>query len=493
MRPIIAVVLLLTLCGLSAPLATSAQNSEKIFFDARDSTSGYYIAIAPAGPIKGTLIMITSFLPPESILPETMLLNAAYANGMLTIVLSVKDRLFADTATVARINTILHHASTRWAIDTARVALAGYSYAGNIALRWAELANEYPAQFPFQPRAVFAIDSPVDCFGLWQWSERALKMNFFPGSAGDGKYLLDAMTKAYGPIQEHAALYKQLTPFYRQSEEPGNERYLRHTAVRLYYDTDIVWRLKNRRYSYYDTDLPDGSELINRLLLAGNDKAEFVPGRQGWRSNGRRSPNALSIVEEVECVQWLKKELDIFDPMSWVAPYKLDAPPHWDTERFPFPIEFAPQIPYKGVEDVRFAPGWADSASEEHWAYAFLWWLEGEPQLTASLLSSHLQDYYTGLVGRNIGPRKIPREKLVPVKVSVKAIATAAGDKATFSGTVAMLDYLTQTPMTLHVLIHWKVLQTPHHTAIFYEVSPRPLDHRIWRQLNDLNTGLRLP
>lgn len=493
MRIILAFIILLAIAGTLVPTTTLGQNSEKIVFDAQDSTAGYYVAVPPAGPVRGTLILLTSFRPPESILPETMLHNAAYANGILTIVASMQDKLFADTAAIARINTIVQHAAAHFPIDSSRVALAGYSFAGNIALRYTELANEYPTQFPLRPRAVFAVDSPVDCAGLWTWCERAIKKNYYPGSVEDGKILTDVMTKAYGTPNDHPGVYQQLTPFSRTLEGPGNEQYLQHTAVRLYYDTDIQWQLQNRRNSYYDTYMPDGSEMISRLLLAGNKEAEFVTGRQGWRSNGARHPDALSIVDEIACMQWLKKTLDIYDPITWMAPYKLDIPTGWATERFAFPFDFAPQIPYKGVEELRFAPGWADGASEEHWAYAFIWWLEGKPQLTAEKLEMHLQDYYNGLVGRNIAPRKIPREKLGPVKADLKAIPASPGDKATFSGTVAMLDYLTQTPMTLHVVIHWKDLHVPDHSAVFFEVSPRPRDHRVWTQLDALNKGLQLP
>jgi len=493
MRLLPGCLFLLAMAGTFVPMTTLGQNSEKIFFDPHDSTAGYYLAIRPAGEVKGTLILLCTFRPPEDILPETMLHNAAFANGILTIIATMQDRLFADTAVVARINTIVRHAVTKYSLDSSRVAMAGYSFAGAIALRYAELTNEYPDQYPLRPHAVFAIDSPIDCFGLWKWSERAIKKNYHPGSVGDGKYLMDAMTKAYGSIKDHPGRYRQLTPFHSDADEPGNEQYLKHTAVRLYYDTDIEWQLQNRRNSYYDMYMLDGSELISRLLLAGNDKAEFVTARLGYRSNGVRSPNALSIVDEIACIQWLKKSLDIFDPITWVSPYKLDIPPGWGTERFSFPFDFAPQIPYKGVEELRFAPGWADGAGEEHWAYAFVWWLEGKPQMTAEKLQTHLQDYYNGLVGRNIEPRKIPKEKVIPVKVELKSSSPVPGDKATFSGTVAMLDYLTQTPMILHVVIHWKDLHVPDRSALFFEISPRPLNHRVWTQLDALNKGLQLP
>jgi len=56
-----------------------------------------------------------------------------------------------------------------------------------------------------------------------------------------------------------------------------------------------------------------------------------------------------------------------------------------------------------------------------------------------------------------------------------------------------MLDYLTQTPMTLHVVIHWKDLHVPDRSALFFEISPRSPDHRVWKQLDQLNKGLLLP
>src|SRR4051812_6700953 len=72
-----------------------------------------------------------------------------------------------------------------------------------------------------------------------------------------------------------------------------------------------------------------------------------------------------------------------FDPGKYVPPYALTAPEGWGVERFAIPIEFAPSIPYKGVEDIRFAPGWSDAKSNEYWTYAFLWYLDGKPAIDA--------------------------------------------------------------------------------------------------------------
>ena len=111
-----------------------------------------------------------------------------------------------------------------------------------------------------------------------------------------------------------------------------------------------------------------------------------------------------------------------FDGNKWNAPYTLNFPNGWDVERFLIPIEFAPQIPYKGVEDIRFTPGWGNVKSDEYWTYAFLWYLDETPKTNAKIIENNLKAYYTGLVGRNIVPRKIQADKLVPVITEIKKV-----------------------------------------------------------------------
>lgn len=49
------------------------------------------------------------------------------------------------------------------------------------------------------------------------------------------------------------------------------------------------------------------SELINRLMLMGNQEAEFIQTFQtGYRRNGQRHPHSWSIIDAEECVDWMK-------------------------------------------------------------------------------------------------------------------------------------------------------------------------------------------
>ncbi len=173
-----------------------------------------------------------------------------------------------------------------------------------------------------------------------------------------------------------------------------------------------------------------------------------------------------------------------FDGSKWKAPYTLSFPEGWGVERFPIPIEFAPKIPYKGVEDIRFAPGWGDAKSEEYWTYAFLWYLDEAPAINAKIIESNLNEYYTGLIGRNIERRKIPAQKLLPVKTSMKEVNTAPGDLKTFYGTIAMLDYMEQKPQILNCIVHLKSCAGQSKGFVFNQISPKAMTDKVWVSLD---------
>ena len=175
-----------------------------------------------------------------------------------------------------------------------------------------------------------------------------------------------------------------------------------------------------------------------------------------------------------------------FDGHKWEAPYHLSIPKDWTIERFLIPISFAPQISYKGVEDIRFTPGWGNVNSEEYWTYAFLWYLDDAPKTDAKIIADNLKAYYTGLIEINRENYKVPVEKLIPVVTSFKETQTSNGDLKTYTGTIEMLDYMQQKPITLNCIAHLKFCPEENKTLLFYELSPKPVTHKNWQSLNQL-------
>jgi hypothetical protein len=174
-----------------------------------------------------------------------------------------------------------------------------------------------------------------------------------------------------------------------------------------------------------------------------------------------------------------------FDGKKWQAPYILDTIKGWDVERFLIPISFAPSIPYKGIEDIRFTPGWVKKTTNEYWSYAFLWYLDGTVILDPKTIENNLKTYYTGLIKVNSDSSKIA-DKLFPVTSSIKTRTTEKGDLKTFEGLVTMLDYMSKKPVTLNVVIHVRICAGKDKTFVFHEISPMPYSDDVWKRLHQL-------
>ena len=473
--------------------AAEGQSIEKVSFDAADSTNGYYLAIPPASQtIRGVLVFFCTFRSPESLLPETRLHNIAASGDLLTIYASLGRQLLPDTATIGRINTVLQHVAGKYAADTARFVLGGFDVAGTIVLRYTEMAYKDPARFSLRPRAVFAVASDVDLSGRYRISERVIKKNFFPPAVNDAHFFLDVMNKEYGSPKDHPATYREASPFVSEDETPGNEQYLLQLPVRLYYDNDIVWQLNARRNSLYDTNIPDGTELINRLLLTGNKQAEFVASHSpGVRSNGIRNATAMSIVDETDCILWIKSVLHILDasnPQAWTAPYTFPLPDGWRSEQSYIPGINSIHFGLRAIEDLHLPPGWGVAGSEEYWSVAYLFWLDGGQKVDADILQRNIKTYYDDHIAGAVIRRNItlPPGTIQPVQVTIRKLAAEPDDVETYTGTIAMFDYLGKKPMTLNYMAHLKPCPDHSHIPLFIETSPQPFGHPIWAKLKEL-------
>ena len=91
--------------------------------------------------------------------------------------------------------------------------------------------------------------------------------------------------------------------------------------------------------------------------------------------------------------------------------------------------------------------------------------------------------YYTGLVGRNLEKRQIPADKVIPVTVKLFPDQNNASG---WTGTVNMLDYMAQEPVTLNIRIRSIPLAEPKSRCLFIELSPVAQGQGIWQQMDTL-------
>lgn len=286
-----------------------AQTLKKIVLDDKDLYNGHYFAVAPkSDSIAGVLVLLAGFGQlAEETPPETKLHNIAYANSILTIFYAGGNKLYADSITQEKLTRVLIDVLTRYKVNKNSFVLGGYSAGGMIAMRYVELCNEFPDKFPVQPKGIFTVDSPIDIFTIYEQLEENAKNNYSELAAEEAVRAMGHIKNDHGIPRENVSVYAKLTAFSMNKNYSQNEIHLKNTAVRTYHDVDIAWRIINRHQTVHGSNYEVTAELINRLLLMGNNSAEFMQSFQtGYRSNGQRHPHSWSIVDDVECVQWIK-------------------------------------------------------------------------------------------------------------------------------------------------------------------------------------------
>ncbi len=282
---------------------------EKIVIDSTDTEYGYYLQVPPQQKKPNGVLVLFPGLGQvtENIFTDTKLPEVAYQNGYLTIGFAGRARFTADPVIQDRLNLVLNDVLEKNEVQANDFVLGGFSAGGTLALRYTELCYEFPDRFPIQPKGVFMADAPIDMYHIWALKEQDLKNEAAEISMKEAQFVERIFRAFYkGVPSENPELFVELSPFSINEEYGTNERFLKDVAVRAYHDVDIAWRLKNRNQTVRFDNYVATSELINRLLLLGNERAEFVQTFQtGYRKDGKRHPHSWSIIDEEECIQWM--------------------------------------------------------------------------------------------------------------------------------------------------------------------------------------------
>ncbi len=192
-------------------------------------------------------------------------------------------------------------------------------------------------------------------------------------------------------------------------------------------------------------------------------------------SNGR-NPTSASAPPAPETQSQSQPEFD------WPVPAG------WAQETIPFPIEFAPELPYRGLEELRFAPGFSTPDASTFWSYCFVWWIEEPPSFDPRSLSTALRDYFRGL-SLAVGKDKFT---LDPEHFRVELAQKSEGDRSVLVGQVHSYDaFVTGQPIVLNVEASLRSCPRAGHSAITFMLSPKSMEDAVWSELRACGSALR--
>lgn len=153
----------------------------------------------------------------------------------------------------------------------------------------------------------------------------------------------------------------------------------------------------------------------------------------------------------------------------------------WQKEIITFPIDWAPGMTIKGFEDLRFAPEWDQSESEQFWSLVLAWKVETEHVLTKTVIINNMDAYFNGLMEPNDPTIIIPKTNLLLLEKETDSSRSA------WIGKIKVYDnFHTQDMITLNISVVQYFCETTQSAQVVFRFSLQPFEHPIWRSLNEV-------
>lgn len=174
-------------------------------------------------------------------------------------------------------------------------------------------------------------------------------------------------------------------------------------------------------------------------------------------------------------------------------PQFLKEPANWEFERFPLPPGFAPHFGYKGVEELRFAPGMFKKDTVDYFTYAFVAQLDSVTSFSASQLQDYLYVYFKGLCSSTALNRKliIDTSKITAV-VSSKSRKTNGG--VIYDCTLNVFGVFADgAPVRLNAEVKVMTDQQAQKTYLVFITSPLEKANAVWKELYAIQNRFVIP
>ncbi len=282
---------------------------EKVFLDKIDSTKNCYtIVYPPKLPYNGYIFLLPGFgETADRVLQQTDLPKKLARKGILTIIPTFQDGVLSlgvDSLSQQTFNRILQDVITKYKLSDKKFFVGGYSIGGSCAIKYAENST-------VKPKAVFAIDSPLDFERFYNSAKRDIRLSKNNEASEESIYMVERLEKETGgsPTTNLPEYYK-LSPYSFSDTTQTAVKKIVNLTLRIYTEPDIDWWLKERGEDFTSMNATECSALINELNRLGNKKAELITTQnKGYRKpDNTRHPHSWSIVDDEELIKWLLEQ-----------------------------------------------------------------------------------------------------------------------------------------------------------------------------------------
>ena len=177
------------------------------------------------------------------------------------------------------------------------------------------------------------------------------------------------------------------------------------------------------------------------------------------------------------------------------TPYQIPTPTGWAKETIALPPAFAPDLKWKGTEELRFAPGMFKAYAPDFFSYALLFWLPDDAAIDAKTMERELLAYYRGLAAAVLQAKKqeVDTKAFTLTLTAAKQQPDKRPGGETVAGHVGELKwtepFATGKPQSLRLEIHSWPSAKHKHIFVFVCASPQPDTSAVWKTLREIRAG----
>ena len=288
-----------------------AQRVKTVYLDTKDSTANMYITVQPeSGPVKAFMFLLDGFgASPKNVLIQTELPMLAAKQGILCFIpiLQTGPLYFgSDNASQQALKALIERVAVSYQLQGKDFYIGGFSIGGACVVKYAELTVK--ENYPIKPKAVFAIDPPLDWERFYNAAKRVVRLSDSNKVNSEVTYIIPRIEKEMqgtpATTPEH---YYEQSPYSYNDTSQRALKNLINTPIMLISEPDIQWWLSQRGYDYSYINVFDQAAMINELQKLGNKKAILVTTfDKGYRQPGPiRHPHSWSIADPAMVTKWL--------------------------------------------------------------------------------------------------------------------------------------------------------------------------------------------
>jgi hypothetical protein len=288
-----------------------SQSIQTVYLTKGDTSTNMYVLVSPSDSIKetGFMFLIPGFNErPGDVLVQTKLPAYAAQHGILTIIpiLTTGVTSFAiDDSTQSSLKKMIEYCVQTYHLKGLDFYIGGFSLGGTCAIKYAELAIK--DSYSIKPRAVFAIDPPLDFERFYNSAVRNLRLMKGIYANPELIYMTERIKDKFGGTPETALVnYYKYSPYSFSDTSQSAVKLLKYTPISIYAEPDIEWWLNNYGFDYTNINSIDGAAMINELHLLGDMKSRFVvTHNKGYRMPRKiKNPHSWSILAPNDLISW---------------------------------------------------------------------------------------------------------------------------------------------------------------------------------------------